>query len=78
MTTPFEQSIIDAFEPVYQRICKDTEGMIDELPPNSSIGSHGNDYIVRTPIGIAIAATVAEAYKAAMEMVSAKEARDDR
>jgi len=74
MTTKLDQSITDE-QPRFARICMAFESMLDSLPPNSSIGSHNDGYIVRTPIGIAIAPTVAEAYQEAMRMVSAKEAR---
>lgn len=68
--TPFEQQIHDVLELMYQRMCGDVQGMIDELPPGSSIGSYGDSYIVKMPIGSVTGDTVADVYKAAMEMVN--------
>jgi len=75
MTTAFEQHIHDVLAPVHRRIGEDVELLLNSLPPGSSIGSHGDGYIVKTPTGSVISDSVAEAYEEAVKMISDKRAR---
>lgn len=59
----------------YRAMCRDVESMIDELPPGSSIGSQGDSYLIKMPIGSVVSDTVAEAYTAAMDMVNDKQGK---
>lgn len=78
--TPFEQTIVDVLEPIYQENCKTIQGYLDELPPGSYIGRFKDDpelyeVVIRKPDNGEIAVrstTVASAYDEAMKIAVAR------